>query len=268
MFTQPFSGTNQQPAFTTEITELDLLIAGLRSGRRNLLLEMLRLIFNGLSAKYREVTAHHSSRTESRRLRSRATEREMNHGGGRIMSSRILRINLLVAAQLASAFSPSLYCQENQPPTVVIVVRHAEKSAGQEDDPSLSAAGVERSKVLIDAVAGANVNAVYSTQYKRTYQTAQPLAAKLGINVTEFPIDGSNVATYGSSIATEIMWKHKGQTVVVVGHSNTVPQIVQALGGKAVQSLTDAQYDRMFIVIVPASGSARVIEARYGTMTE
>ncbi len=148
--------------------------------------------------------------------------------------------------------------------TTVIVVRHAEKATDDPRDPSLTQAGRERALALRDALKDASISAIYATQYKRNRQTAEPLALQFGLTVIERPVNSSNSATYPADIAREVLAANRGKTVVVVGHSNTVPQIVQAFSGVPVKALEDSEYDHIFIVEVPASGAPRLVNVRFG----
>ncbi|HUR00226.1 MAG TPA: phosphoglycerate mutase family protein [Gemmatimonadaceae bacterium] len=151
--------------------------------------------------------------------------------------------------------------------TTVVVVRHAEKSADDPRDPSLTVAGVERANALATVLADAGVTAVYTTQYRRNRQTAAALAQNLGIAVTERPIDATNSASYANDLAREILTRHSGKTVLVVGHSNTVPDIVRALSGRSVAPISDPEYDHIFIVEIAPAGSPRLMHLRYGQPT-
>ena len=146
----------------------------------------------------------------------------------------------------------------------IVVVRHAEKSTDDPRDPSLSAAGHERARTLSSVLRNAGVTDIYTTQYKRTRQTAEPLAQQLGIAIVERPASAANAATYARDLAHEILTKSAGEGVLVVGHSNTVPEIVKALSGTAVPAITDPEYDHIFIVTIPASGSPRLMQLRFG----
>ena len=141
-------------------------------------------------------------------------------------------------------------------------MRHAEKASDAEDSP-LTEAGSQRAQALARAAGDAGVSAIYSTQFKRNKETAQPLAARLGVGVTEFPVNLQNPGDYGQRLAKEIVEKHRGQTVVVVGHSNTIGSIVEGLTGRAAPP-GDIQYGDMFIVTVPPAEPAGVIKAQYG----
>jgi phosphohistidine phosphatase SixA len=143
-------------------------------------------------------------------------------------------------------------------------VRHAEKGTDDPRDPSLSTEGRQRAAALSALLKDAGVKGIYTTQYKRTRQTAEPLAQQLGIAIVERPINSANSATYARDLAQEIVARNGGETVLIVGHSNTVPEIVTALSGQAVPAMTDAEYDHVFTVAVPATGSPRLKQSRYG----
>ena len=159
--------------------------------------------------------------------------------------------------------------QSTEAPTVVMVFRHAEPvmpAMGQERDPnpSLNEAGQQRAEALIETVAEAGVTAIYSSQLKRTQETVAPLAAHLGLDVTTVEISRDNLATYPRLLAETILAEHRGETVVVVNHSNTTPLIVEALGGVPVAEITEDEFYHFLIVIIPASGPIRTIRAQYG----
>lgn len=149
--------------------------------------------------------------------------------------------------------------------TTVIVVRHAEKAVVEGDDPPLSAAGEARAAALCGALRGAGVQAVVVTQLQRTRLTAAPLIAALGLEPEVVPV-ARDVAAHARAVAERVL-AHRGQTVLVVGHSNTVPAIVEALGGGAVGAIDDSVYDDLFVVVRPAEGAAHVVHARYGSAT-
>jgi len=147
--------------------------------------------------------------------------------------------------------------------TTVVVVRHAEKSTDDPRDPSLSAIGQERALALSALLRDAGVTGIYTTHYKRTRQTAEPFARQSGIAITERPIGAANSATYARDLAREVLAR-RGTAVLIVGHSNTVPEIVTALSGRAVAPMTEAEYDHAFIVVIPATGTPRLLHTRFG----
>jgi phosphohistidine phosphatase SixA len=146
-------------------------------------------------------------------------------------------------------------------PTVVIVVRHAEKAAAPADDPPLTEAGAARARALAATLADADVGAVITTQYLRTRETARPLAEARGIT-PEVVRAGGPVAAHAKAVA-DAARAHAGKTVLVVGHSNTVTQIVEALGGPRARDLCDSEYSWLFTVVI-SGPSARVVRSAFG----
>jgi broad specificity phosphatase PhoE len=154
-------------------------------------------------------------------------------------------------------------CNRAQPgPTVVLIVRHAEKATDAEDSP-LTDAGTQRAQALVSVAENAGVSAIYTTQFRRNHETAKPLSDRMNVAVTEMPVDLQNPGDYGKRLARDILEKHAGQTVLIVGHSNTVPLIIDALTGRT-GSVGDVAYHDLFIVTIPPSGQASLIKAEYG----
>jgi broad specificity phosphatase PhoE len=145
--------------------------------------------------------------------------------------------------------------------TLVIAVRHAERSSDHPVDPSLSAAGQLRAQALASVLEHTGVTQIYSTQYLRTQQTAAPLAAATGAAVTILPIDASNIATYAVDLATEIRHHDRSEAVLVVGHSNTIPELVNVLSGVTVPPITEPEYDRIYMITI--GPEVRVVSAKY-----
>lgn len=150
--------------------------------------------------------------------------------------------------------------------TSVIVLRHAEKQLGKIPDPPLTAEGERRALRLAEMFSAPNgslgrVTAVYASDTRRAMQTATPLVQRLGLAVRNY--DSSDVDALVRSIRADC----DGGVVVVVGHSNTVPQIVAALsrGRFAAQSLTlaDADFGSIYVVTVPTWAPAALVRLRY-----
>lgn len=180
------------------------------------------------------------------------------------MKIRSVRTLLALAAVAAVGVGFTAFRPLADEPTVVIVVRHAERGTDNPSDPALTEAGQRRAEALAAAAEDAGVTAVYTTQYRRTRDTGAPLAQKLGLQVTPLEVSGANAAGYPAMLREKILAENRGKTVVVVGHSNTVPMLVQGLSGRAVAPLTEADYDRFFVVVLSESGPGRVIKAQYG----
>jgi broad specificity phosphatase PhoE len=155
---------------------------------------------------------------------------------------------LLVCASAAAA-----------PPGVrtIVLVRHAEsdqKIGGK--DPPLSAEGRVRARELVRVLGDTRLGAVYVTHFQRNRQTAEPLLGRGGgpkLSVVD------DVAATVAALGAE-PW---GSTALVIGHSNTLPELVEALGGgKADPAATP--YDAMWVVTVTRDGGVSVLRLRYG----
>lgn len=146
-------------------------------------------------------------------------------------------------------------------PSLVVLVRHGEKSTEGGSDPSLSEAGKARAQALADAMAMTTPNAIIVTSLKRTAETAAVVASKTGIAPSVVTISGG--AKHIADVAAAVR-KATG-VVLVVGHSNTVPAIVTALGGPKLPDLCDSSYASMFVLTPGTDGkSAQVVLSQYG----
>lgn len=155
-------------------------------------------------------------------------------------------------------------------PTTFVLVRHAEKSLEPVDDPLLTAAGEARALRLANMLGepgeqsgpgrsvGASPVAVYASDTRRAQLTAGPLAERLGLQVARTPSGDP------PEVVRELLRRHRGNTVVVVGHSNTVPELVAALtGGRTGPALAEDDFGSMFVVTVNRAGPAAVLRLRY-----
>ena len=132
--------------------------------------------------------------------------------------------------------------------TMVIVVRHAEKSTDDAKDPSLSEQGIARANKLASVLKNSNLKAVYTTQYKRTQQTGLPSATQAGLQLDVRPATKENSKTYTAGLLKEIQKKHRGETVLIVGHSNTVPEIIKDVTGLDVTPVGENEFDRLYVI--------------------
>lgn len=151
---------------------------------------------------------------------------------------------------LAMTFAPSVSFAQR----MVILTRHAERADGAatmgSSDPKLSAAGSARAEKLLAMLGEANIAAIFTTEYTRTKDTAAPLAAKLKLSPEV-------VAAAQLNALIEKIKSHPDDTVFVVGHSNTVPMIIKALGGPDV-SIGDNEYDNLFFYVPATKTLTRV----------
>lgn len=170
-----------------------------------------------------------------------------------------MRMFVTLLCVLALAAAPAFAASE----TIVVVVRHAEKGADDPIDPTLSAAGEARANALAKALANIPITSAFTTQYKRTALTAEPTAREHGITVTAIPANKENAAAYGQVVADRVRKEAHGKASLVVGHSNTVPDVVFALSGVKVEPLAESEFDRLYVITLPAKGKPRVVAARY-----
>jgi broad specificity phosphatase PhoE len=132
---------------------------------------------------------------------------------------------------------------------LVFVVRHAERAdepARNQRDPLLSAAGEARAARMATILADAGIRGIYVTQYRRTQDTAKPIASKLGIKPELMPASISG-------LLDDLKAHHAKDVVLLVAHSTTIPGIIKGMGGPSV-SLDESDYTSLFVV-VPATGT-------------
>lgn len=152
---------------------------------------------------------------------------------------------------------------ESQATTTLVFVRHAEKATLPDGDPGLTPAGTQRALELarvldsVDVVAG--VDAVYVSQYRRTAETARPLLSQVGIEARVFDLDDVE----GS--VNDIVLKHKGKIVLIVGHSDTIAPMIAELGGsKKIPQIAESEYDNLYIVTIPWFGKVKTLRLKFG----
>jgi len=158
----------------------------------------------------------------------------------------------LFVGLLALFFAASATAQ----PPVIFLVRHAERAAISGHVPSdtgLSAAGRKRAEALARVLKDAQINAVYTTEFKRTRETAAPVAQSLGIQPEVIPGDDLR------GLIAKL--KASSGNVLVVGHSNTLPQIISALGVSSRVTVAESDYDNLFLVVLERP--PRLIHLRY-----
>lgn len=171
-------------------------------------------------------------------------------------------VRLLVLALLSAVCAETARAQ-TAPTTTVIIVRHAEKAESPPDDPPLTTDGDARAAALSAALRDAAIRAIYSTEFARTRNTAEPISRRFGVPVEVLPYPG-NAGAFAAQIAERIRRDHIGETVLVVGHSNTVPALVEALGAPSIGTIEDHEYDHLLIVLLLPDGRASLVRARYG----
>jgi 2,3-bisphosphoglycerate-dependent phosphoglycerate mutase len=147
----------------------------------------------------------------------------------------------------------------SSPVTTIIIVRHAEKNIEPNNpNPSLSADGIVRSQTLLHVLGESSIKAIYTSQFFRTQQTAQPLAERLNLTATQ--VDAKDAR----GLVNGVLANHRGEVVLIVGHTNSIPQIIEALGGGAIPEIPETQYDNLFVVTLKRFGKPQVVKLKYG----
>jgi broad specificity phosphatase PhoE len=147
--------------------------------------------------------------------------------------------------------------------TTVIVVRHAPQILGVAgDDPPLSTEGEARAaslaRTLGDSYLKSRIAAIYVSDKLRSRSTAAPLAQSLGITPEVVPQQDPR------ALARKVLHEHSGETVLIVGHANTLPAIVSALSGvDDIPAVEASDYASLYVITVPRIGRSGVLRLRY-----
>jgi phosphohistidine phosphatase SixA len=141
-------------------------------------------------------------------------------------------------------------------PATIVLVRHAEKS-GPTGDVGLSAVGQQRAQRLAAMLKDAEVRHIFTSDMIRTRDTAAPLARALGITAEALP------ATSVDALVAKLRALPAGAVALVVGHTNTVPQIAEKLGVAKVAPIAEGEYDRLLVLTRSADGTVRLLTLHY-----
>lgn len=146
-------------------------------------------------------------------------------------------------------------------PQLVILVRHAEKAVEPREDPALSEAGSARAKALAQALADTKVGAVLTSPLRRTRDTGAPTAEAADIQPQAIGFEGGTAA-HVAAVAAAVR-AQAADTVLVVGHSNTIPAIVAALGGPKLADFCESSFSHLLLLRLDGD-KARLLRANYG----
>lgn len=157
---------------------------------------------------------------------------------------------------LMIGLSPILEAQ-NSDVTTFILIRHAEKAKEGGKDPMLNAVGKKRAARLSEVLADTKIDKIISTPFKRTMNTVKHIALKSYVEVETY--DYRN-----QQLLEELVEKNKGKTILISGHSNTTPFLVNKLiGTEKYQQLDETEYDKIFIVSCTKVGDGKVVTIKY-----
>jgi broad specificity phosphatase PhoE len=170
-------------------------------------------------------------------------------------------LTFLIFICLTLIFSEYSFSDERDSITTLFLVRHAEKDGTVWEDPGLTPAGTARADELAYILKYVKLDAIYSTPFARTKLTVQPTAEEKGLEVKLYkPND--------KGFIKNVLDAYPGKSILIVGHSNTIPRLANELAGRSdFSDLDDATYDNLFIASVPTEGKPVVLRIRFGTHT-
>ena len=142
----------------------------------------------------------------------------------------------------------------------LFLVRHAEllgQPMAQPKDLPLSDVGQARAEKLASLLKDASISAIYTTEYLRTRKTAEPLAQALKVDITVIPKGGPE------SLVDRIRSQNRKDTVLIVGHSDTLPGLLKALGHAAEIKIAPQDFGNLFVVVPKGDGVPTFLRLRY-----
>lgn len=166
-------------------------------------------------------------------------------------SDGVKRAASCLAVLLLCGLARPLLAQE-----AIFVVRHAERADTSADSP-LSPAGEARAARLAALLKDAGITRIYTTDLRRTMQTAAPLADAL--HLTPLALKAGDQAALLARLHAAAVHDR----ILVVGHSNTVPALLQALGVTPAVTLKDDEYDNVFLVVLAPGAQPRLFRFRF-----
>lgn len=147
---------------------------------------------------------------------------------------------------------------ESSDVTTFVLVRHAEKMDDSKD-PHLSSEGYNRAERLTSMFNEADVDAIYSTDLNRTKDTVQMIAESKELEILFYDFQTPE------ETVNQWLADHRGETVIVSGHSNTTPTFTNALMGREIftGSFDESDYGNLLIVTISESGESKLLHLRY-----
>lgn len=146
---------------------------------------------------------------------------------------------------LACCFIGNAIANDTDNSYTLYLVRHAEKQAGSSRDPALTEIGKTRSELLAVWFQDKNITEIWSSDYKRTRDTAMPLVTRLGLELIIY--DPRNLPNLVKELS------HQRRTALIVGHSNTTPELARLLCDCLIADMDESEYDRLIVISVVGS---------------
>lgn len=148
---------------------------------------------------------------------------------------------------------------EDNHTSIIFLVRHAEPApppySEKPPNPGLTENGKKRADLLAQLLSDTKINTIYSTNLNRTRETAEPLRAKLNLQLEYYDLKSMQ------TIANKM--KNTPGIYLVSGHSNTTPDMVKLLGGESGTPINENEFDRLYIVTI-TDGKVSTVLLRYG----
>jgi phosphohistidine phosphatase SixA len=186
-----------------------------------------------------------------------------------LKAMHLIPIDVVRGVLLLWVVSSNWGCAVNSPPSdgatltlprYVFLVRHAERE-WEGEDPPLVAAGVARAQALAETLRDAGITRIVTTQWRRTRDTAEPLAKLLRITPQVIPVLEGKARENVDEVASAVR-RYKDETVLIVGHI-TVTGVIAALGGTSLPTICDNVFSDLFL-FTPAAGDAGLVHLHYG----
>ena len=168
---------------------------------------------------------------------------------------------IIASALLVTEFATMKSSKALAEPTLVVIVRHADRGNEPAADPALTPEGARRASALASALASANIASIITTQYRRTRDTAGPLAKALGIEPLVVPARRDDLSAHVREVADAV--RRRSGNVLIVGHSDTVSAILAALNGPTLPKLCESSFDHIY-VLAYGSPKSSFLSFRYG----
>jgi 2,3-bisphosphoglycerate-dependent phosphoglycerate mutase len=168
---------------------------------------------------------------------------------------------LLLTLALAAPTPAPLLAQAQQGPSLIVLVRHAERAGPSADDPGLTPIGAERALDLTRLLEDAGITRIHSSDTRRTQETALPLARDQGLEIEIY--NHRDVEGFAARLLT-MPGRH-----LVVGHSNTTDEMSVFLGGASHGPIVEAwEYDRLYFLTPRPEGGMETVLVRFGPVPE